>query len=194
MVSMIDIKKTINKEITNYLTLEHMNSGLDQRAFASELEKQFTDLAHQKLDNTTQASSVKSTDDVTIGGTLVDVKTTNKDGKFKMPNLISIDKLKKIFHNTQLLYSFVVYSAKELKVFETHSYYIWELPWNHLAIQNLGKGQLQIKSMKKFLDDINNFPKVSKDEWYKELEVQGSLFYQKLLKKTEKRLEEWNAS
>ena len=190
----IDIKESINQHVIPYLSLDRKLRGLDQRAYASDLEKQFTDYAQQNLDNTIQASSVKSTDDITIDGTLVDVKTSNIDGKFKMPNLISISKLKKIFYNKELLYSIVVYSSEEGRVLENHSYYIWELPWEHLAIQNLGKGQLQIKDMKKFIDDIDNFPKITKDEWYQEFINRGSLFYQALVEKTEERLEDWNAS
>jgi hypothetical protein len=68
---------------------------------------------------------------------------------------------------------------------------VWELPWEHLKIQNLGKGQLQIKNMKNFIDDIDNISTLSKDEWYQEFIKQGEIFYKDLIKKTEKRIKEW---
>ena len=73
---------------------------------------------------------------------------TLSDKKFKMPNLISIAVLKEKFYSEEILYSFVTYSSKQHKILDSHLFYIWELPWEHLKIQNLGKGQLQIKIFK----------------------------------------------
>ena len=187
----MDTKVAIQELVIPKLSLTEVKRGLDQRGFASALEKQFTDISKDSFNNCKEASSVKSTDDITINGKLVDVKTTDIDKKFKMPNLISIAVLKEKYYSEEILYSFVTYSSKQHKVLDSHLFYIWELPWEHLKIQNLGKGQLQIKNMKNFIDDIGNLSTLSKDEWYKEFIKQGEIFYKDLIKKTEKRIEEW---
>tara|TARA_B100000427_G_C15256567_1_gene484610 strand:+ start:71 stop:640 length:570 start_codon:yes stop_codon:yes gene_type:complete len=187
----MDTKVAIQEVVIPQLSLTQVKRGLDQRGFASALEKQFTDISKVSFDDCKEASSVKSTDDITINGELVDVKTTDIDKKFKMPNLISIAVLKEKYYSEEILYSFVTYSSKQHKVLDSHLFYIWELPWEHLKIQNLGKGQLQIKNMKNFIDDIDNISTLSKDEWYQEFIKQGEIFYKDLIKKTEKRIEEW---
>ena len=188
---MTNIKTTIKEVVTPQLSLSKVKKGLDQRGYASELEKSFIDISKNTFKDVKEASSVKSTDDITINGILVDFKSTDIDKKFKMPNLISIAVLKEKYHSEEILYSFVTYSSKQHKVLDSHLFYIWELPWEHLKIQNLGKGQLQIKNMKNFIDDIGNLSILSKDEWYQEFIKQGEIFYKNLIKKTEKRIEEW---
>jgi len=188
---MTNIKTTIQEVVIPQLSLTQVKRGLDQRGFASALEKQFADISLDSFDNCKKASSVKSTDDITINGKLVDVKTTDIDKKFKMPNLISIKVLKKKYHSEEILYSFITYSSKQHKVLDSHLFYIWELPWEHLKIQNLGEGQLQIKNMKNFINDIGNLSTLSKDQWYQEFIKQGEVFYKNLIKKTEKRIENW---
>ncbi len=188
---MTNIKTTIKEVVIPQLSLTQVKRGLDQRGFASALEKQFIDISKVNFDNCKEALSVKSTDDITINDILVDFKSSDVDKKFKMPNLISIAVLKEKYYSEEILYSFVTYSSKQHKVLDSYLFYIWELPWKHLKIQNLGKGQLQIKNMKNFIDDIGNLSTLSKDQWYQEFINQGKIFYKDLIKKTEKRMEEW---
>ena len=187
----MDTKVAIQEVVIPQLSLTQVEKGLDQRAFASALEKQFIDISKDSFDDCKEALSVKSTDDITINDILIDFKSTDVDKKFKMPNLISIAVLKEKYYSKEILYSFVTYSSKQHKVLDSHLFYIWELPWEHLKKQNLGKGQLQIQNMKNFIDDIDNISTLSKDEWYQEFIKQGEIFYKKLIKTTEKRIEEW---
>ena len=188
---MTNTKASIQEVVIPQLSLTQVKRGLDQRGYASALEKQFTDISKDSFKNCKEALSVKSTDDITLNGILVDVKTTDIDKKFKMPNLISIAVLKEKYYSEEILYSFIMYSSKQHKVLNSHLFYIWELPWKHLKIQNLGKGQLQIKNMKNFIDDIGNPSTLSKEQWYQEFIKQGEIFYNELIKKTEKRKREW---
>ena len=188
---MTNTKTTLKEIVIPQLSLSKVKKGLDQRGYASELEKNFIDIAKDTFDDFHEALSVRSADDITLNGILVDFKSTDVDKKFKMPNLISIAVLKAKYYSEEILYSFVTYSSKQHKVLDSHLFYIWELPWEHLKIQNLGKGQLQIKNMKNFIDDIGNLSTLSKDEWYQEFIKQGEIFYKDLIKKTEKRIEEW---
>ena len=188
---MTNIKTTIKEVVTPQLSLSKVKKGLDQRGYASELEKSFIDISKNTFKDVKEALSVKSTDDITINGILVDFKSSDADKKFKMPNLISIAVLKKKYYSEEILYPFVIYSSKQHKVLDTHLFYVWELPWKHLSIANLGQGQLQIKSMKKFLSDKDNTSKLTKDEWYQEFINQGKLFYDNLELITRERGKAW---
>lgn len=189
-----DLKVAIQEKVITQLTLTEVTKGIDQRGYASALEKQFTDTCKDNFE-CKEASSVRSTDDITIiwyeNGILTDYKTQDIDKAFSMPNLISIAVLKKKFWKEDILYTFQMYSSEQHKVLDSHLFYIWELPWEHLKIQNLGQGQLQIKNMKNFINDIGNHSTCSKDQWYREFAKQGKIFYNELLIITEKRLEEW---
>jgi len=189
-----DLKVAIQEKVIPQLTLTKVEKGIDQRGYASALEKQFTDTCKDNFE-CKEALSVRSTDDITIiwyeNGILTDYKTQDIDKAFSMPNLISIAVLKKKFWKEDILYTFQMYSSEQHKVLDSHSFYIWELPWEHLKIQNLGQGQLQIQSMKDFINNIDNHSTLSKDQWYQELIKHGEIFYKNLKIKTDKRLEEW---
>ena len=187
----LELKTSIEELVTPNLTLSHVKKGVGQRAYADEIESQFISIVKNKFNDVTEASSVKSTEDVGISNILIDVKSSDEDREFKMPNLISIDKLRKIYHDNPILYAIITYSSEQHKIIGSKLFYIWELPWKHLAIQNLGKGQLQIKNMKTFLDDVENFPKINKDEWYQEFLKQGKTYYTKMITKMENYLENW---
>jgi len=104
-----------------------------------------------------------------------------------MPNLISIDRLKIL--KKPLLYNFVKYDSSQQKILDIIVLDVYELNWDHLSIQNLGAGQLQIKSMANFFES----PKTSltKDEWINRLEKEAVVFYKKLITKTENRMKKW---
>ena len=66
---------------------------------------------------------------------------------------------------------------------------VYELNWDHLAIQNLGKGQLQIKNMEEFLKSPKTA--LSKEEWITKLKTEAIKFYENLKKKTDKNIQDW---
>ena len=66
---------------------------------------------------------------------------------------------------------------------------VYELNWDHLAIQNLGKGQLQITDMVKFLKSPKTT--LTKSEWIERLHQEAISFYTELIRKTEIRRKEW---
>jgi hypothetical protein len=185
------LKTSIEELVIPNLTLSHVKKGVGQRAYADEIESQFISEVKKEFNDVTEASSVKSTEDVGIGNTLIDVKSSDEDRKFKMPNLISIAKLRKKYYDKPIFYAFVIYSSKQHKIIDIKLFYVWELPWKHLAMQNLGKGQLQIRNMKDFLDDVENFPKNTKDEWYQEFLKQGKIYYTKMVTKMENYRDNW---
>ena len=160
---------------------------LQQRGIADRIEQECNDILIQSFENTQKARSRRSIEDITINGCYIDHKTSDASLAFKMPNLISIDRLKKI--TRPLFYNFIHYNSSQKSIANVMVLNVYELNWDHLKIQNLGTGQLQIKNMAEFYQDPKTT--MTKEEWRKELQRQAILFYDKLLIKTEKRREHW---
>lgn len=165
------------------------SSQLQQRGIADKLELQCNNILTDAFDDVVAATSRRSIEDITINNCYIDHKTTDVALKFKMPNLISIDRLKTL--DKPLIYNFVKYDSVEKKIIDIIVLDVYELNWDHLGIQNLGVGQLQIKNMVSFLDS----PKTSltKTEWIDRLKKEAIIFYTKLIAKTEKRKSKWTS-
>ena len=129
----------------------------------------------------------KSIEDITVNDTFIDHKTSDIALKFKMPNLISIDRLRNL--TTSLLYNFVIYNSSNRTIIDNFCLNIYELNWDYLQIQNLGKGQLQITNMAQFL--TNPKTSLTKQEWLDKLKQEAIMFYTKLEIKTIKRKQLW---
>jgi hypothetical protein len=163
------------------------SKNLQQRGIADKIEDACNVIIHANFDNVQPASSRRSIEDINIGETYVDHKTSDEALSFKMPNLISIDRLRKL--KKELIYNFVIYNSVKKKISYTFALGVYELNWDHLAIQNLGKGQLQITSMTAFLKS----PKTSltQDEWKLRLKDEAIAFYKKVQRDAETRQKEW---
>ena len=180
----------IQSKLDNIL-IKHLSfpesTGLQQRGIADKIESDCNRIINEHFENVIPARSRKSTEDISIGETYVDHKTSDESLDFKMPNLISIEKLKKLENN--LIYNFVIYNSKSKKIVKTFALNLYELNWDHLHIQNLGTGQLQINNMKEFLKS----PKftMTKEQWRERLQSEVIIFYERLIKKTTNRQQEW---
>jgi hypothetical protein len=117
-------------------------------------------------------STPKNLGDVQLDeNTFVDVKTSNVNGTFKMPNLSSQKKLLDHLKDETiiLLYHFVFYEYDEdagiVYVREQHTKHIEEIDPACLVVQAQGKGVLQIKNinMLSFVD------KMERSKWIKEV-------------------------
>ena len=133
--------------------------------------------------------SVRTIEDVSVGDTLIDIKTRDVNRKFSMPNLISVSRLRKN-RDTDIVYHFVDYAVleDEVHILNQTIVPIWQIGWSVLKIQNLGKGQLQLCGVK----DYNDIPKYhgTREEWFSRLELEMENFYQKQIKKFELLLED----
>jgi hypothetical protein len=183
-------KEKISQVLTDKLTYPE-SKNLQQRGIADKIEDKCTELLKENFDNATDPSSRRSIEDVSIGNTFIDTKTSDESLDFKMPNMISIDRLRKniIDINKDLLYNFVIYNSQEKKIKKVFLLQYYELNWDHLSIQNLGKGQLQIRNMKDFLEDP--ISKLSKDEWINKFKEKAIDFYKKVESDAIKRQNEW---
>jgi len=186
----------ISKEKLEQVLKENLkypeSNNLQQRGIADKIEEECTKIFKQHFEDVNDPTSRRSIEDVSIGATFIDTKTSDESLKFKMPNMISISRLKKdiIDNDKELVYNFVIYNSENNEIVDNFLLNVYELNWNHLAIQNLGVGQLQIKNMKKFLENPKS--DMSKEEWIDTLRENAIDFYKKLEMKTKKRGEVWN--
>ena len=163
------------------------STKLQQRGIADKIEADCVDIIKANFANVKPARSRRSIEDVTVEGCYVDVKTSDSALKFKMPNLISIDRLIKL--DKPLYYVFVGYNSETKQINTINVLNVYELNWDHLQIQNLGVGQLQIKNMQSFMQAGNT--NLSKEKWIAKLKSEAVVFYDKLIKKTEARKKKW---
>ena len=180
------IKDSLNKILKENLQFPE-SKNLQQRGIADKIEDACNEIIKENFDDTRPASSRRSIEDINIGNTYVDHKTSDAALDFKMPNMISIDRLKKL--DRELIYNFVIYDSNKKEIIDNFALDVYELNWDHLKIQNLGKGQLQITSMVEFLKSPKT--KLTKEQWLNKLKEEAVSFYKKVQKDAEKRQKEW---
>lgn len=154
----------------------------NQRAWADLIEESACAIAAAEFpEQFRKARSVRSPEDFALAGKpeiYVDVKTRQLGTDFNMPNLISVDRLDKILGtpDLELYYWFVDYEIVNGGCVIRHSEIrtVWSLPWPALAIQNLGKGQLQICKWDKLSDHVSD-----KTAWHNYLRGERRRFYLK---------------
>lgn len=179
----------LNTQIDNVLREQLIfpeSQNLQQRGIADKIEDQCAQLLMENFVSAPPTSR-RSIEDVNVENTYVDIKTSDAALKFKMPNMISIDRLRKL--DRDLIYSFVIYDSNRKSILNTFSLYVYQLNWDHLAIQNLGKGQLQIRNMTEFLK--SPVTSLTKEEWLSRLQKEAVAFYQKVQADAIKRENEW---
>jgi hypothetical protein len=160
---------------------------LHQRGVADKIEQSCNAILTNNFSFVTPAKSRRSIEDITINDTFVDHKSSDSALEFKMPNLISIARLKKL--DIPLLYNFVNYDSSKKQILNVVVMNVYELNWDHLKIQNLGTGQLQIKNMGKFMQSPKT--NLTKEEWIERLYAEGAKFYDELIEKTKRRKKLW---
>ena len=121
-----------------------------------------------------------------MNGTLIDVKTRDLGRDFSMPNLISVDRLKRN-KDKDIAYLFVDYVVNPVDGLSAQTVNMDYRPiesicWKHLKIQNLGLGQLQLVNTN---DGVEKF-EGSREEWFVQLEKEMLWFYTKQIEKFEK--------
>jgi hypothetical protein len=189
------IEKTLKDNLQNF---ELVNGG-QQRTVGDIIESQVVQIMlnsnNDLISETRKARSKKSIEDVTIISKdetfYIDPKTHDVNSKFSMPNMTSINKIRKLFvsDDKELIYVFVDYEIQDRIVMITtiKVFYIWELDISILSIGALGNGQLQIKNANKELIFTNK----EKHDWYLDLKKLVQEYLKKQLKKIEKQIIEW---
>ena len=190
----LQLEQLLKQKLKNF----QLSDAYGHRAVGDKIEDDCSQIVSEYCkDYYIKPRSKKSIEDFTIkiGDDInwIDVKThyIQKVGGFSMPNLISIDKLRKslINPNENISYVFVSYKRENglVLIDKVLIKYIWELDWDILGIGSLGKGQLQIKDANKDL----KFTNICKDGWAKLLKVKVKEYHQKRLKSIQKEIEVW---
>lgn len=189
------IKELLEQNLVNF---ELVDGGM-QRTVGDLIESKITEILFNSdselITEKREPRSKKSIEDVTLvsGGVsyYIDPKTHDQNSDFSMPNLTSIDKIKKLFSSNEqeLIYVFVSYVLDngmvmigDIKVFS-----IWELDISILGIGALGKGQLQIKNANNELVFTNK----GKQEWFEDFKKLVQEYLKKQITKTNKQILEW---
>ena len=181
--------KTQLAEILNQNLKFPESKNLQQRGIADKIEDACNQLIKENFLDVTPARSNRSIEDINIGNVYVDHKSSDAARDFKMPNLISIDRLRKL--DRELIYNFIVYDSNKKTIVQTFALNVYDLNWEHLKIQNLGKGQLQISNMVKFLESPQTT--LTRAQWLDRLKQEAIVFYKKVQVDARKRELEWSA-
>lgn len=177
--------------------------NLEQRGYADMIEKLVAQQADtHKPDDMffVPARSKRSIEDFSYQGKKerkflwYDVKSFDACSDFSMPNLISIDRLRKVLShpNQDLIYIFVHYRVNHtdrvVVVDGVEFRPVYEIDPSVLAIQNLGKGVLQIKNMHKTLSKYSG----GRESWMKEVSKMAVGFYDNQIAKFARLKATWN--
>lgn len=204
---MIKEEKYVQKSIKNFI-LNSLNDNLknfelieggQQRTVGDLIESKVSEVLHNSknslISEKKTARSKKSIEDLTLVANgvnyYIDPKTHNINSDFSMPNLTSIEKIKKLFSskNEDLIYIFVTYqlSDKIVVILNIKVLFIWEINLDCLGIGALGKGQLQLKDASKEISITNK----TKEEWYIDFKKLVNLFLERQILKINKQIKDW---
>jgi hypothetical protein len=189
------VKELLDQNLVNF---ELVNGGM-QRTVGDLIESKVTEIlsnSNSELISEKRAPrSKKSIEDVTLVSNgvsyYIDPKTHDKDSDFSMPNLTSVDKIKKLFSTDdhELIYVFVSYTIENglVMIEDIKVFFIWELDISILGVGALGKGQLQIKNANNDLV----FTSKGKQEWYSDFKKLVQEYLKKQITKINKQILEW---
>jgi len=190
------IKELLDEQLQNFELIE----GGQQRTVGDLIESKVSEILFNSISELISEKraprSKKSIEDVTLvsNGVLyyIDPKTHDINSDFSMPNLTSVEKIKKLFDTTdkELIYVFVSYAITDGMVIisDIKVFFLWELDISILGVGALGKGQLQIKNANKDLV----FTQKGKVGWYGDFKLLMQEFLKKQLIKVNKQILEWS--
>ena len=190
------IKELLDEQLENFELIE----GGQQRTVGDLIESKVSEIlfnsTRELISEKIAPRSKKSIEDVTLVSNgvsyYIDPKTHDINSEFSMPNLTSVQKIKKLFDTTdkELIYVFVSYAITEGMVIisDIKVIFLWELDISILGVGALGKGQLQIKNANKDLV----FTQKGKVGWYGDFKLLMQEFLKKQLIKVNKQILEWS--
>lgn len=219
---MEDVHQNIKDYLTDLITQNLQDfdlvDGGQQRTIGDLIENMVINIIKQNQGEIIQevklSKGKKSTEDVAFISDgvkyLLDPKSHNVDSDFSMPNLIAIEKLRKLLSKNvekkkpvrkskkpkkivlpqELMFVFVDYKIESdiVKIGSVNVTFVWELDMSMLGIGALGKGQLQIKNLNKDLV----FTDEGKNIWFQRLRVEVKSYLEKQIIKIKKLQEEWD--
>lgn len=125
--------------------------------------------------------------DVTWHNFHINIKSTDLDKSFHMPNLISADNLWKLLSQGQH-FMLLRFSHNQGRIQHWDLWNIQDISWDHLTLGALGAGQIQIRDALKPLTAHDT----DRESWRNQWKQRMIDFYQKERVKIDKRIEKWS--
>ncbi len=177
-----EILQELHSQIDNILSFYENSTNVSNRAIADEIEK-YIKKHLCKIYNAQDTSTARSIEDVKLeinGITFYcDIKCHNIN-KFSMPNLISVDRLLKLYKEefNEFIIIKINYDIVENKVniINTELFEIESLNKNSYNIGNLGRGQIQLLSKFELSNDRKNFLNELREKYSSFLDTQIKKF------------------
>ena len=118
----------------------------------------------------------------------INVITHRQETHFNMPNITSVDRLKKLYDNDKYVFVILLITYSESKpnknILDVKFFPIEFYSWSCLTLGALGSGQIQIKNA----SAITEIPQNSRKEWMLEFYDRLDEFYVNEADKTVKRM------
>lgn len=190
----LDIILSIKEKMNNLIGLYNYYSQSDIFGFLTkmcidEILKLNDELVYVSL-NTNGDIDLKINDEKY----LFDIKTQDINKTYSFPNLLSIKKAKDLLTNDKqhLYYIFVEYEdlSNKIRIDNIRVQKIESFEWSYLYIQNIGRGQLQIKNITRNEFQFNN--QITRSEWLNTLKEKGIEYYDSLMLKVVEYKTEWS--
>lgn len=119
---------------------------------------------------------------------LLDIKIYDESSRSSVSNLMSINRIKNVLDvGNEIYFIFIRYADGVITNIDFQP--IYALKWNYLSLQNLGKGQLQIKNLS---NDTSYDLFKTKQEWLIEFKSNVISYYDKLLLKITENKTDWD--
>lgn len=120
----------------------------------------------------------------------IDINVYDINKSISFPSLLSIQRAKYFLsnNNNHIIYIFIGHKNNTITKIDVQN--IESLDWNYLSIQNLGKGQIQMKNISPDKLTFNN--DINRKEWLYLLNKKGSEYYDKLILKITEYKTKWN--
>lgn len=181
-------------------SLKHLQDGefITTPSINNDIEKECHEHINMKLNinNIKNTVDIKTDEDNQIiyeeNIYKIYIKIRDIDKGFVLPSLLSIDKIRKFILNehNHIIFIFINYEKNDLctiiKNIDVQP--IEAIDWDNLSIQNIGKGQLNIKTPSKAMT-FNEDCTIK--EWIDELKEQVKAYYNRLILKITEYRTEW---
>ena len=118
---------------------------------------------------------------------MFDIKIYDDNSSSSVSNLMSINRIKTVLENNNDIY-FIFIKYVNGKIEDIRLQSLYSLKWNYILIQNLGKGQMQIKNLSDYTsyDDFK-----TKEIWINEFKEKVLIYYDKLILKITENKSYW---
>ncbi|WP_432633721.1 hypothetical protein [Brachyspira sp.] len=189
-----DILKSLNSEFVKKIKYDNsitprivgdLAEGFIKKIFSNSLPKDIGTFINEELGRRAMADFAFN--DIYNNYIVVDVKAHNKNTKFNMPNITSVERLSKFYYkNDNNIFSLLMvsYDKNTNKFSDIYFIPIEYLDWSCLNIGALGWGQIQIANYNNKIINKNQ----TKKEWMLNMIKSLKEFYPKEIDKIHERL------